>query len=654
MTVIDTRILLIDDDSGDAFLVNEALQRIDRRNYTVTHASSVADAETRLADSPFDVILLDLNLAESNGIDTLRRLQLIIERETPVIVLTGLEDEDTALELLVEGAADFLRKSELKPETLSRSIQYTLRRQSLLGELHSTNVLLKQKNTRLAQRFDAAQQFVDNVSHEFRTPLTVIREYCSIVRDGLDGPVNAKQSDHLEKILHRTDDLALMVDDMLDVSKLGAGLLAVWRQPCDIVDLIAEVETMIRSRAAARGVQFRVDLADDLPEVYCDAEKARRVIINLAINAIKFTPAGGSVRLWSRAECDGIVVGVTDTGAGISQSNLEEIFKRFRQVDTEVRSSTKGFGLGLSIAKDLVELNMGEINVESKVGSGSTFTFTLPPNNLESIVDRYLSRIAKRVHAPAEVSVLTVRVDDRFVSKVDGNAGGVVDEFVQRTLRGNDLTFRASANCWLLLTHCPALEVADLIGRVESDWRAFVRNCPAAELPELICEVHGSWQFPDERQGLKRAALLNTESIFVHDDRDARKYSSVLVVDDNADVRSCMTLRLQAAGYQVLTALDGESGISMALEHRPDAIVLDVRMPNRDGISVLHELRANAVTKKTPIVMLSASIGDQHGALNAGANFFVPKPYSSSDVLAAIETSMQQGADQPCEFAMSH
>jgi CheY-like chemotaxis protein len=117
---------------------------------------------------------------------------------------------------------------------------------------------------------------------------------------------------------------------------------------------------------------------------------------------------------------------------------------------------------------------------------------------------------------------------------------------------------------------------------------------------------------------------------------------TVLVVDDDPEVSQCLGMRLQAAGFLVTFAYDGEQGLSMALEQPPDAIVLDVRMPKMDGLTVLRELRAHPSMEQTPVVMLSASIRDQHRALEAGASFFVSKPYEATKVLSALETSLQQ------------
>ena len=244
-------------------------------------------------------------------------------------------------------AQDYLSKDEIVPALLSRSIRYAIQRQHLLDQIQSANTMLEQKNERLAKLYNLAQQFVENVSHDFRTPLTVIREFTSIVRDGLDGPVTPKQAEHLGKVLHRTDDLAIMVDDMLDISKLESGLLGVWRRPCRAAELIETVQGLIKARADSKAIVLKTTVDADLPQVFCDDEKARRVLINLAVNAIKFTPEGGAVEIWAHGsrENEEVTVGVSDTGPGLSLENRTAIFDRFRQVDQGLRRH-QGIWLG--------------------------------------------------------------------------------------------------------------------------------------------------------------------------------------------------------------------------------------------------------------------------------------------------------------------
>ena len=288
--------------------------------------------------------------------------------------------------MLRQGAQDYLLKHEVEPKLLARSLRFAIERQrtaaleSCIEQLAAAQVLLKKKNRRLAKLNRTVHEFVDNVSHEFRTPLTVIKEYASLVKDGVVGAVSDEQKQMLTIVEDRADDLNTMVDDMLDVSKLEAGLLRVDRRICQVADIVARVWPARECKAAVRGVQLEFQLDPKLEAVFCDPEKAGRVLTNLVTNAIKFCGQPGRVWLNCDREPDGagVRLSVRDNGHGISPENQRAIFLRFKQLSESIRSSTKGFGLGLNIAKKLVELNLGEITVESEIGRGSTFAFTLP------------------------------------------------------------------------------------------------------------------------------------------------------------------------------------------------------------------------------------------------------------------------------------
>jgi CheY-like chemotaxis protein len=374
--------------------------------------------------------------------------------------------------------------------------------------------------------------------------------------------------------------------------------------------------------------------------VYCDEEKARRVIVNLAVNAIKFTPEGGSVEFWAHADEQGqeVTIGVTVTGPGLSAENLSIIFERFRQVDQGLRASTKGFGLGLNIAKELVALNLGRINVESDVVKGSTFSFTLPNYEPCVLLQRYLFRIQSLVGPDAQVSLISATIDCSQYSK----AAPVVDEFLQRSVRANDLVASFIPGKWLIAAVCPGCAGELLIDRLTSEWSKFTRNAPNMELPKIQFQQYQTYEAGRESAALANEYLNLSDRLPAQPAVSSAANSTVLVVDDDPEVSQCLGVRLQAAGFQVLMAADGMEGLSAARAHHPDAVVLDVRMPKKDGMEVLRELRGDPAMMHKPIVMLSASVRDQHRALEAGASYFVLKPYESTEVLSALESSLHR------------
>jgi len=276
-------------------------------------------------------------------------------------------------------------------------------------ELEKLNALLGAQNRKLEEMTERAHRFVDDVSHEFRTPLTVIREYSSIIAEGLGGPVSPQQAEWLQIVDVATVDLNQMVEDFLDSSKLRAGRLRVDRRACTVLSIVAGVRRMVARKAASRKLVVIEDLAADLPLVFVDEEKVRRVIMNLVSNAIKFSPDGGKIVLSARTLPTGDVdFAVKDEGPGLAPADMALLFERFRQLPNALAPSVKGFGLGLNIARQLVWLNLGKISVASEPKKGATFSFTLPAMSRELIVERFFDRLAEREEPPASVAILRI------------------------------------------------------------------------------------------------------------------------------------------------------------------------------------------------------------------------------------------------------
>ncbi len=633
------RVLLVESD-GDARVTRGALASVTDAQFTIDHVSCFDAARESLRNASYDVVLLNWDVAGTDCLQTLADLRDSRGELVPVIVIYDHHDEAVARRAYDDGAQDFLVKQSLTADGLSRSMHYAVGRQRSLRQLDRQRRLIEQENERLARLCETAHRFVDNVCHEFRTPLTVVREFASIVRDGLDGPVTQRQAEHLDRVIHRADDLALMVDDMLDSSKLEAGVLGVWRRRCRVSELVENARSLLQSRAESKRVKLTSHVGPDLPEVYCDVEKARRVVINLVVNAIKFTPEGGTVDI--RAQLTSgrseVAIAVSDSGPGICREDVDIIFERFRQLRTNACPSIKGFGLGLNIASELARLNLGTLRVESEPGQGSTFTFALPRYDHSILADRYITELVSDADARQQVSLIVARVLGRHESAKEAYV--LVDEFLHRSVRASDLVIPRDDRSWGVVVCCGLGDAERVVARLTNDWQVYMRNHASLVLPPLQLNVEGAWDSSEHVIGLraKIADLLKAKQ----DER--RRSRRVLVVDDDREVNACLGVRLQAAGFEVISAHDGEEGLAAALVERPDAVVLDILMPKKSGLEVLHEIRNYRETSNMPVVMLSANIRDQQQALEAGATYFVAKPYEAKSVMTAIESSMNCGS----------
>jgi two-component system, NtrC family, sensor kinase len=244
-------------------------------------------------------------------------------------------------------------------------------------ELGTALAELDEKSRELEAASRHKSEFLANMSHELRTPLNAILGFSQVLRERLFGDVNEKQAEYLDDILTSAHHLLALINDILDLSKVEAGQVELKVAPFSLREALEGGLVMVRERATRDGVQVALTALPDSDVVTGDERRIRQVIFNLLSNAVKFTPAGGAVDV-SAARANGEVrVSVADTGPGIAAADHERIFEEFQQTEAGVEQR-EGTGLGLALSRRLVELHGGRIWVDSELGHGSTFVFTLP------------------------------------------------------------------------------------------------------------------------------------------------------------------------------------------------------------------------------------------------------------------------------------
>ncbi len=220
--------------------------------------------------------------------------------------------------------------------------------------------------------------FLSYASHELRTPLTSIANAINILEKGKAGPLNETQGRFIQMASRNIDRLTILVNDVLDLSKMEAGKLEIKATELNLSGMMQHVITLYEAQALEVGMQFEANMMADSPTVYADSARIEQVLCNLLSNALKFTPAGGRVVLRTDADEKWLTVSVSDTGPGLSVADQSRVFERFYQVGDVLNKTIQGTGLGLSISKELVERHGGQIAIESEVGKGCRFFFTLP------------------------------------------------------------------------------------------------------------------------------------------------------------------------------------------------------------------------------------------------------------------------------------
>lgn len=416
----------------------------------------------------------------------------------------------------------------------------------------------RQRAEQLAELDRAKTVFFSNISHEFRTPLTLILGPLDELRTQSEH-FDRRTVEELDVVYRNALRLAKLVNTLLDFSRIEAGRMQAHYEPVDLAAFTAELAGVFRSAAERAGLDLIVDCPGPATPAYVDRDLWEKVVFNLLSNAVKFT-AAGSITVAVHRDADAVVVTVGDTGVGISESELPRLFERFHRVQTTAARSTEGSGIGLALVKELVALHGGTISVVSAPGIGTTFTIRVPLG---------------ADHLPAGAVI------DPAVAAPALNAGsGTAEAYLQEALR------------W---TATPV---------------AAERSEPAAIRP---------------------AGSAEAEDAF-----------SVLVADDNVDMREYLERLLTAAGYRVTTVADGRQALDTVRNEPPDLMISDVMMPHVDGLALVSALRADKRTALVPVVLLSARAGQEASieGLYAGADDYLVKPFSSAELLARVKTTI--------------
>src|SRR5512145_2141718 len=373
--MLPLRVLLVDDDEIDRLAVKRLFKRAGL-NATFEDCVDPERVLPSVIQGAFDCILLDYRLPRTDGLTLLR----VLRRSgvtLPVVVLTGLGDDEVAVELMKAGAADYLNKNTLTPERLERSLRYAI---ALHRAEEDRRLLLeREQQARLeAQAANRAKdEFLATLSHELRTPLNAILGWSRLLATG---HLDEATSHRAVEIIERNTRLqAQLIEDLLDISRIVTGKLRLEFKTVELRTIVEGAIEAVRPSADTRGVVLACDVRDANETILCDPARMQQVVWNLLSNAIKFTPPGGHVHLNSVREDGVAAITVSDTGVGINAEFLPHVFERFRQQDPATTRKYGGLGLGLSIVRHLVELHGGTVTATSEgEGRGATFTVRVP------------------------------------------------------------------------------------------------------------------------------------------------------------------------------------------------------------------------------------------------------------------------------------
>ena len=444
-------------------------------------------------------------------------------------------------------------------------------------------------------------QFLANMSHELRTPMNAIIGFSELLAEETAGPLNKKQKSFVAHVRNGASHLLSLINDVLDLSKIEAGQMELNPEEFSLAQAVPEVLSLIKPLAMQKRIQVEEQVESEL-WVVADRVRLKQILYNLLSNAVKFTPEKGQVKVEASAQGSLACIAVSDTGAGIAPEDQAAVFTEFQQVGDTTKQK-EGTGLGLAITKKLVEKHGGRIWLESEVGKGSRFSFTLP---LPQVVPEIEAPAAPAVHPPREKPLILVVEDDASARELlvrhlqsEGYETVAADSGAQALVKANELR--------------PQAITLDLLMEGTNGWqvlRQLKSNPATAAIPVIVITVVERTRM-DKRLGAAEYLVkpVNKEILLralrEHVQPSAERTGKVLVVDDEQDSLQLLREVVASAGFSPLLARSGKEALRVLWQERVDAILLDLLMPEMDGLQVLWRLKENPRLREVPILVLT-------------------------------------------------
>jgi PAS domain S-box-containing protein len=479
-------------------------------------------------------------------------------------------------------------------------------------------------------------ELISTVSHQLRTPMTSIKGYTDLLYLETVGKINEAQRRFLSIIKSNADRLALLADDLLDISRIETGRIRLNLEFIHISTIGDEVAVSLRGQIEEKGLSLKLDIPETLPPIYGDRDRVTQILTNLIDNARHYTPDGGQITVSAQTRGNFLQVSVTDTGIGIALEDQKKIFDRFYRAEHPLVQEVAGTGLGLSIVKSFVEMHGGEIWVESKPGQGSTFSFTLPLAEREKKSGGFPALPSSPLSLAPSKQILVVEDEPDIAELIryhlEGNGYRVTT-----AARGEEALAKAHQQKPDLITLdilLPDIDGFEVLQRLKS-------NEETACIPVVILSI-----VPDKEDGFRLGAvdyvtkpvdegrLLSAISAILP------KEDLILVVDDNQDTLRLLQKVLGRDGFAVRAVNNGFEALTVAQREQPGLILLDLKMPGLDGYEVLKRLKRDKATQDIPVVVVTGSVTDEEvkrkKVLALGATQFLTKPFAIDDFVEEI------------------
>ena len=450
-------------------------------------------------------------------------------------------------------------------------------------ELDRNQQLLEQSNRKLRELDEAKSRFFANISHELRTPLTLLLAPLETLQRNFVRLDASEVAEQLQMMHGNGLRLLKLINDLLDLVRVDSGHMQVKREAVDLSEYVRGILNSARKLADDRRLQLKAEVEPSLPRVMLDRDKLEKILLNLVINAIKFTASGGTITCRAERRDTWLAVEVVDTGVGIQPEQLPHVFDRFWQADTSSQRKHQGVGIGLALVKELAEVQGGQVKVSSVVNRGTTFSILLP------LVEASATEASATTTDPAPAR--------------------------------NGHTLEVTPATGQLVPGTPAKPTAT--------------EPPAEARDEWLVQLY-------RRADLFPALTSLRESVRVDDSLARDNRPRLLIADDEPDMLRFLKSQLTVY-FRVLEAFDGAQAVEKAAQFLPDVILCDMMMPEKDGLQVCRELRERTSTRNIPILLLTARADEETKitSLMAGASDFLTKPFSVTELHVRLKNLVE-------------
>ncbi|MGC1373752.1 MAG: PAS domain S-box protein [Candidatus Sulfotelmatobacter sp.] len=487
---------------------------------------------------------------------------------------------------------------------ISERKQFDEEKRQLIHQLAASNQELELRNREVERATRMKSKFLANMSHELRTPLNAIIGFSDLLAEGTAGTLNSKQQRFVNHIKQGSAHLLQLINDILDLSKIEAGQLEIRCEDFSIEDAIPEVLSNIRPLAMAKNIDVEQQLEPGM-RVFADRVRFKQILYNLLSNAVKFTSRNGKITVACAVQTNMVSISVTDTGIGIRPEDQAVIFEEFRQVDSAAENVQEGTGLGLSITKRLVEQQRGQIFVESSLGKGSRFTFTLPAG--EQTYDDHIHAAGNEARTVSTAGKpLVLIVDDEGPARELLASYLSPDYRIVTAISGVDALQKAQQ----LRPDAMTLDVLMAEGN-GFETLARLRQTPElADTPVIIVSVVDQQNVGFALgaadyliKPIRKSLLLETMHKHVAPRRD--EDDPILLVDDDVASLQLLEETLRSAGYETQSVQRGARALEVLSSKMVSGILLDLLMPGMDGFDLIRHVRREPTLTDLPIFVMT-------------------------------------------------